>query len=180
MKNIIMDSTAIERVLKRIAHEIIERHTAVPISLIGIRTGGVFISKRLAGYIQSYEQIPVQTGTLDITLYRDDVALRSGRAIVKATEVNFKVDGASLILVDDVLFTGRTIRAAMDAVMDLGRPAVIQLAVLVDRGHRELPIKADYIGKNVPTAFDDEIKVVFKENGNNEDNVYFIKKGDEI
>jgi pyrimidine operon attenuation protein / uracil phosphoribosyltransferase len=178
MKNIIMDSTAIERALKRIAHEIIERHTTIPISLIGIRTGGVFISNRLADYIKTYERIPVRTGVLDITLYRDDVALRSGRAIVKATEIDFKVDGASVILIDDVLFTGRTIRAAMDAVMDLGRPAVVQLAVLVDRGHRELPIKADYIGKNVPTAVDEEIKVVFKENGNNEDNVYLIKKGE--
>lgn len=178
MKNIIMDSTAIERALKRVAHEIIERHTTIPISLIGIRTGGVFISNRLADYIRSYERIPVRTGVLDITLYRDDVALRSGRAIVKATEIDFKVDGASIILVDDVLFTGRTIRAAMDAVMDLGRPAVVQLAVLVDRGHRELPIKADYIGKNVPTAADEEVKVVFKESGNSEDNVYLIKKGE--
>ncbi len=176
MKNKIMDATAIQRALKRIAHEIIEKHTSVPIYLIGIRTGGVPIAERLAEYISSYERIPVQTGTLDITLYRDDAAMRTGRAIVKATEIKFPVDGAYIILVDDVLFTGRTVRAAMDAVIDLGRPKVIQLVVLIDRGHRELPIRADYIGKNVPTSVDDEIKVVLRESSGNEDAVYSIKK----
>ncbi len=178
MKNVIMDAPAIERALKRIAHEIIEKHTTAPASLIGIRTAGVFIASRLAEYIKQYGQIPVQTATLDITLYRDDVAMGTGRAIVRATQINFPVDGASIILIDDVLFTGRTIRAAMDAVIDLGRPKVIQLAVLVDRGHRELPIKADYTGKNIPTTDDDEIKVVLTESGSNEDAVYLIKKGD--
>jgi pyrimidine operon attenuation protein/uracil phosphoribosyltransferase len=178
MKNAIMDATAIERALKRIAHEIIEKHTAVPINLIGIRTTGVFIASRIEEYIKLYGQIPVQTGVLDITLYRDDVAMGTGRAIVRATEINFPVDNAFIILVDDVLFTGRTIRAAMDAVIDLGRPKVIQLAVLIDRGHRELPIKSDYTGKNIPTADDDEIKVVLKESGSNEDAVYLRKKGD--
>ncbi len=179
MKSIIMDATAIERALKRIAHEIIEKHTTVPINLIGIRTAGVFIASRLAEYIKLYGQIPVQTATLDITLYRDDVAMGTGRAIVRATEIHFPVDNAFIILVDDVLFTGRTIRAAMDAVIDLGRPKVVQLAVLIDRGHRELPIKSDYTGKNIPTADDDEIKVVLTESGSiNEDAVYLIKKGD--
>ncbi len=178
MKNKIMDAMAIERALKRIAHEIIEKHTAVPITIIGIRTAGVFIASRLAGYIRQFGQIPVQTGILDITLYRDDTALRTGRAIVRATEIQFPVDGAFVILADDVLFTGRTIRAAMDAVMDLGRPRSIQLAVLIDRGHRELPIKADYTGKNVPTADGDAIKVVLAESGSGEDAVYVMKKGE--
>ncbi len=178
MKNIIMDATAIERALKRIAHEIIEKHASVPIYLIGIRTGGVFLAKRLSEYIRSYGQIPVLNGTLDITLYRDDVAMRTGRAIVKATEIKFPVGESYIVLVDDVLFTGRTIRAAMDAVIDLGRPQVIQLAVLIDRGHRELPIKADYIGKNVPTSADDQIKVVLRESGSSDDAVYLIRKGD--
>lgn len=177
MKSIVMDAASIERACKRIAHEILERHTDVPLYLIGIRTGGVFIAKRLSDFIRSYEQIPVLNGTLDITLYRDDAALRTGRAIVKATEIKFPVDDSSIILVDDVLFTGRTVRAAMDAVIDLGRPRTIQLAVLIDRGHRELPIKADYTGKNVPTAPADEIKVSLQESGSREDAVYLIQKG---
>ncbi len=178
MKNTVMDATAIERALKRIAHEIIEKHTAVPISIVGIRTAGVFIASRLAGYISQFGQIPVQTGILDITLYRDDTALGTGRAIVRATQIPFSVDRAFIILVDDVLFTGRTVRAAMDAVMDMGRPKTIQLAVLIDRGHRELPIKADYIGKNVPTADHDAIKVVLTESGSGEDAVYLLQKGE--
>ena len=178
MKSVIMDTTAIERALKRIAHEIIEKHTSVPVSLIGIRTAGVFIASRLAEYIGQFGQIPVQTAILDITLYRDDAAQGAGRAIVRATEIHFLVDNAFIILVDDVLFTGRTVRAAMDAVIDLGRPKVIQLAVLVDRGHRELPIKADYTGKNIPTMDDDQIKVVLTESGSREDAVYLIRKGD--
>ena len=178
MKSVIMDTTAIERALKRIAHEIIEKHTSVPISLIGIRTAGVFIASRLAEYIGQFGQIPVQTAILDITLYRDDSAKGAGRAIVRATEIPFPVDNAFIILVDDVLFTGRTVRAAMDAVIDLGRPKVIQLAVLVDRGHRELPIKADYTGKNIPTMDDDQIKVVLTESGSREDAVYLLRKGD--
>ena len=178
MKSVIMDTTAIERALKRIAHEIIEKHTSVPVSLIGIRTAGVFIASRLAEYIGQFGQIPVQTAILDITLYRDDAAKGAGRAIVRATEIHFPVDNAFIILVDDVLFTGRTVRAAMDAVIDLGRPKVIQLAVLVDRGHRELPIKADYTGKNIPTTDDDQIKVVLTESGSKEDAVYLMRKGD--
>ncbi|MGB9734745.1 MAG: bifunctional pyr operon transcriptional regulator/uracil phosphoribosyltransferase PyrR [bacterium] len=177
MKNKIMDAVGIERALKRIAHEIIERHVSVPVRLVGIRTAGVFIASRLAGYIKEYGKLPVETGALDITLYRDDVAMKIGKAIVRSTEIDFPVEGAYIILVDDVLFTGRTIRAAMDAIIDLGRPKVIQLAVLVDRGHREFPIKADFIGKNVPTAEDDQIKVVLKEGDSNEDAVFLIKKG---
>lgn len=178
MKNEIIDALGIERALKRIAHEIIERHVAVPIGLVGIRTAGVFIASRLAEYVREYGRLPVETGTLDITLYRDDVAMKLGKAIVRSTEINFSVEGAYIILVDDVLFTGRTVRSAMDAIIDLGRPRVIQLAVLIDRGHRELPIKADYVGKNVPTADDDQIKVVMKESGSEKDAVYLIKKGD--
>jgi pyrimidine operon attenuation protein/uracil phosphoribosyltransferase len=176
MKSVIMDALAIERALKRIAHEIIERHVSVPVKLIGIRTAGVFIASRLAEYIKQYSDLPVQTGILDITLYRDDVAMKIGKAIVRATEIPFSIDGAYIILVDDVLFTGRTVRAAMDAIIDLGRPRVIQLAVLIDRGHRELPIRPDYVGKNIPTAEYDQVKVVMKESGSKEDGVYLIKK----
>ncbi|MCL4479349.1 MAG: bifunctional pyr operon transcriptional regulator/uracil phosphoribosyltransferase PyrR [Deltaproteobacteria bacterium] len=177
MKNLVMDVKMIERALKRIAHEIIELHTSIPICFVGVRTNGVFIANRLAAYVKSYESIPVKLGTLDITLYRDDIAMKAGRAILKSTEIDFPVDNAFIILVDDVLFTGRTIRAAMDAIIDLGRPKVIQLAILVDRGHRELPIRADYAGKNVPTSVDDEIKVEFKEGEHDEDAVYLIEKG---
>ncbi len=163
----IADSHDFERTLTRLAHEILERNQgAETIALVGIRTRGEFLAKRLATIIQEIEKKQLQIGFLDITLYRDD--LREPREardqpVLKGTAIPFDVAGKNVILVDDVLFTGRTIRAALDELIDLGRPASIQLAVMVDRGHRELPIKADFVGKNVPTSIRQEVKVLMKE-----------------
>lgn len=152
-KNIIMDSAAVDRSLTRIAHEIIEKNKGIrDLALIGIRTRGVPLAERLADKIQNIEGSKVPVGRLDITLYRDDLTTLSDQPVLHGTDVNFDVAGKKIILVDDVLYTGRTVRAALDAIIDIGRPYSIQLAVLVDRGHRELPIRADFVGKNVPTA----------------------------
>ncbi len=156
----IISAEEIRRALMRIAHEIIERNAgAEGLVLVGVRTRGVPLAERLAQMIAEIEGQQVPVGALDITLYRDDVAMRADHPIVRRTEIPASVDGKSVVLVDDVLYTGRTVRAAMDALMDLGRPHHIQLAVLVDRGHRELPIRADFVGKNVPTAREEEIIV---------------------
>jgi len=155
----IMTAQEMRRALTRIAHEILEHNGgAKDLVLVGIRTRGVPLAHRLAELIKSFEGIDVPVGTLDITLYRDDVHLR-GPLTLEATDLPVSVTGYRVVLVDDVLFTGRTARAAMDAVMDLGRPTNIQLAALVDRGHRELPIRADYIGKNIPSSLSEEIQV---------------------
>lgn len=152
-KSTIMSAADIDRALKRIAHEIIERNKgAENLALVGIHTRGVPLAERLAGLIEEYGGSAPQVGKLDITLYRDDLTEIALQPIVKRTEVDFDVHGVRVILVDDVLYTGRTARAALDALIDMGRPASIQYAVLVDRGHRELPIRADYVGKNVPTS----------------------------
>lgn len=152
-KNRIIDQDGIRRALTRIAHEIIERNKGTNnLVLIGIRRRGVPLARRLAGIIKEIEGSKMPVGILDITLYRDDLSTLGYQPIVRQTEVNFSIEEKKVVLVDDVLYTGRTIRAAMDAIMDLGRPQNIQLAVLIDRGHRELPIRADYVGKNVPTA----------------------------
>jgi pyrimidine operon attenuation protein/uracil phosphoribosyltransferase len=146
--------------LIRIAHEIIEKNKGIEgLCLIGIRNRGVYLAQRLAAYIKNIEGADVLTGALDITLYRDDLALASGQPLVRKTEIDFDINGKNLILVDDVLYTGRTIRAALDALIDFGRPKSIQLAVLIDRGHRELPIRADYAGKNIPTSKDEAVEV---------------------
>lgn len=156
----IMDEAGMKRSLVRIAHEIIERNKGVQnMVLIGIRRRGVPLARRLGSFIEEFEGTTVPEGSLDITLYRDDLTLRHDRPMVHRTEVPGDITGKTVVLVDDVLFTGRTIRAAMDALMDLGRPASIQLAVLVDRGHRELPIRPDYVGKNVPTARQEVVEV---------------------
>jgi pyrimidine operon attenuation protein/uracil phosphoribosyltransferase len=156
----IMDEPAIDRALTRIAHEIIEKHGGVEgIALVGIRTRGVPLARRLGERIKKIEGTEVPVGILDINLYRDDLTTIADHPVLRKTEIPFKVDGKKVILVDDVLFTGRTVRAAMDGIIDLGRPKMIQLAVLVDRGHRELPIRADFVGKNVPTSLDEEIVV---------------------
>ncbi len=153
IKATIMDAAAISRALRRIAHEIVEKNSGTSdVVLIGIRRRGVPLSARLAAMIKESEGEAVPTGVLDITLYRDDLATRLDQPLVRGTEVPFSIDGKHAVLVDDVLYTGRTTRAAMDALMDLGRPATIQLAVLVDRGHRELPVRANYVGKNAPTS----------------------------
>lgn len=160
----IMDEISMDRALTRIAHEILERNHGVDaLALVGILRRGVPLAKRIADKIQRIEGTGVPVGVLDITFYRDDLSLLSDQPVVRGSVVPFDVSGRTLVLVDDVLFTGRTARAAMDAVMDIGRPARIQLAVLVDRGHRELPIHADFIGKNVPTARQERIFVSVRE-----------------
>ncbi|MEW6543648.1 MAG: bifunctional pyr operon transcriptional regulator/uracil phosphoribosyltransferase PyrR [Nitrospirota bacterium] len=165
-EKLIMDASEVARALTRIAHEILERNKGVSdLALVGIRTGGVHLAHRLAKRIQSIEGGSVPIGELDITLYRDDLSLRRDQPLLRKTTIPFNVSDLKVVLVDDVLFTGRTIRAAMDGLMDLGRPAEIQLAVLVDRGHRQLPIKATYIGKNIPTAREEQVQVFLEEEG---------------
>jgi len=159
---ILMDSERISRSLTRIAHEIVERNRGVgDLALVGVRTRGVPIARRLAGSLREITGVEVATGALDITLYRDDLMKTAvgPQPIVRRTEIPFSIDDRHIVLVDDVLYTGRTIRAALDALIDFGRPKTIQLVVLVDRGHRELPIKADYVGKNVPTSRRETIHV---------------------
>lgn len=156
----ILDQDAINRAITRIAHEIIEKNKGVKdLCLVGIRNRGVYIAQRLAQSIQKIENQLVAVGALDITLYRDDLALSSGQPLVRKTEIDFDINKINVILVDDVLYTGRTIRAALDALIDFGRPQSIQLAVLVDRGHRELPIRADFVGKNIPTSLKENVEV---------------------
>jgi pyrimidine operon attenuation protein/uracil phosphoribosyltransferase len=163
---VVLDGDAIERTLSRIAHEIIEQADDLDrIALVGIHTRGVPLAQRLRRLIEERAQTEVQLGTLDITFYRDDVHVRGGEApihaqpVVRATSLDFPLDGTTCILVDDVLYTGRTIRAAIEALFDYGRPEKVQLAVLADRGHRELPIRPDYVGKNLPTARGERVTV---------------------
>ena len=159
-KKIIMTPEDIRRTLARIAHETIERNKAIEhLILVGMRTRGVPLAKRLAANIEDFEGLKIPVGALDITPYRDDLASLNRQPLVKRTDIPANIDGKSIVLVDDVLYTGRSTRAAMDALTDLGRPQSIQLAVLVDRGHRELPIRADYVGKNIPSSRDEEIQV---------------------
>lgn len=172
----IMDQAGIRRALTRIAHEIIERNKGTEnLALIGIRRRGVPLAERLAERIREIEGSFVPVGILDITLYRDDLTTLAHQPVVHETRVSFSVKGKKIVLVDDVLFTGRTIRAALDAIIDLGRPRVIQLAALVDRGHRELPIRADYVGKNVPTSGKEVVSVRLLEI-DGEDNVFILEK----
>ncbi len=163
-KSQIMDKAQMERSLQRMAHEIIEQNRGLEkIRLVGIRSRGVPIAERLSSYLKliSNQEIPV--GILDITLYRDDLSTISHQPVIKGSALGFDIEDAVVVLVDDVLYTGRTVRAAIDALMDFGRPKQIQLAVLIDRGHRELPIKADYVGKNVPTSKEEIIKVALED-----------------
>ncbi len=163
-QRVVMDAQAIDRALKRIAHEIVERNGgAGNLVLLGIRSRGEFLVQRLKTLIGSIDGAEPPTGVIDITLYRDDLSRSLQRPAVKGTHVPFAVDDRDLILVDDVLYTGRTIRAALDAVTDLGRPQSVQLVVLVDRGHRELPIRADYVGKNLPTSRGESVQVRLRE-----------------
>ena len=160
----VVDSQGFQRTLRRLAHEIIERNKgSETIALVGIRTRGEFLARRLAAAIGEIEHRDVALGFLDITLYRDDLREMQGAPLLKGTAILFDVTGRDLVLVDDVLYTGRTVRAALAALIDLGRPSTIQLAVFVDRGHRELPIKADYVGKNIPTAHGEEVRVLMTE-----------------
>ena len=165
-ERVLLDAEALDRTLHRIAHEIIERNPELgQVALVGIHTRGVPLAQRLRRLIEDFSGSEVELGTVDITFYRDDVSVRGGDAplhpqpLVRSTRLDFPLEGKTCILVDDVLYTGRTIRAAIEALFDYGRPARVQLAVLVDRGHRELPIRPDYVGKNLPTARDERIQV---------------------
>src|SRR6516164_3092013 len=160
----VLDAEEIRRALTRIAHEILERtHGGEGIVLLGIPTRGVYLARRLSARIGEFEGDPVPVGSLDVTMHRDDLRLRPARALQRTEVPSAGVDGKTVVLVDDVLFSGRTIRAALDALNDLGRPRAVQLAVLVDRGHRELPIRADYVGKNLPTAHREVVRVLLDE-----------------
>jgi len=163
---VVMDEERIKRTLTRIAHEISERNKGLnELALIGIRTRGVHIAQRIAQTLYEISGSETPTGALDITLYRDDLMRHAvgPQPLVRKTEIPFSIDDRNILLVDDVLYTGRTVRAAFDALIDFGRPRSIQLVVLVDRGHRELPIKADYVGKNLPTALDESVQVHLQE-----------------
>jgi pyrimidine operon attenuation protein / uracil phosphoribosyltransferase len=174
--NIILDAADIDRKLQRITREILEEHQGVKnLTLIGIQTRGVYLAKRIQSSINEIEGIQIPTGEMDITLYRDDWTRISLNPVVKTTNISFSVDGKQVILVDDVLFTGRTTRAAMDALIDFGRPDRIELAVLLDRGHRELPIQANYVGKFIETRRSETVNVLLREH-DGEDKVVIEKK----
>jgi pyrimidine operon attenuation protein/uracil phosphoribosyltransferase len=159
----VLDESALDRALTRIAHEILERNAgARDLAFVGLRTRGVTLAHRLAQKIARIDGVQLPVGTLDISLYRDDLGMR-GASVVRGTDIPFSIKAKTVILVDDVLFTGRTIRAALDAIIDLGRPTMVQLAVLVDRGHRELPIRPDYVGKNLPTSRRESVAVRLRE-----------------
>jgi pyrimidine operon attenuation protein/uracil phosphoribosyltransferase len=173
---VILNATAIQRTLTRVAHEITERNEASSeVVLVGIQRGGVPLAQRLSAILSTIWQQPVPTGSLDVSMHRDDLDQRAAPKI-QPTVIPFDVTGKTVVLVDDVLFSGRTIRAAMDALNDFGRPKEIQLAVLIDRGHRELPIKADFVGKNVPTAREEKVSMRLTEAGAKEDEVVLEKK----
>ncbi len=162
----LMNKKDIDRAVTRMAHEILEKNKGMEkLCLVGIQRGGVFLAQRLAAKIKQIEKKEIPVGLLDIALYRDDLNIRKDQPMVRRTEILCEVTDLKIVLVDDVLFTGRSIRAAMDALMDIGRPSLIQLAVLIDRGHRELPIKADYVGKNIPTSLSETVVVQFEEEG---------------
>jgi len=160
----VMSTDDMRRAITRMAHEILERNGGLEgLAVIGIQTRGVFVAKRLANAIEEIEQAPLPVGVLDITLYRDDLQTIAEQPVVNESNIPFDIQGRTLVLADDVLFTGRTVRAALDEIIDFGRPRSVQLAVMVDRGHRELPIRADYVGKNVPTSEREVIAVRMQE-----------------
>jgi pyrimidine operon attenuation protein/uracil phosphoribosyltransferase len=173
----VMDAEAIRRALGRIAHEIIERNPRLEkVVLAGIPSRGVEIARRIASFIHEIEKVDVETGVIDVAMHRDDVGTRAELPVVRTSKLPMPLEDRSVVIVDDVLFTGRTVRAAMDAINSFGRPARIQLAVLVDRGHRELPIRPDYIGKNLPTATREQIQVRLQETDNEPDAVWLEKE----
>ena len=172
----ILSTDDIRRAITRIAHEVAERNEGVRnVVLVGVRRRGVPLAHRIAAALADFEGERVPVGTLDITLYRDDLGLRGPAPIVRSTNLPGDINGRVVVLVDDVLYTGRTVRAALDALADFGRPARIQLAVLIDRGHRELPIRADFVGKNVPTASDERIETRLSEVDSGEDGVFIVR-----
>jgi len=175
--DVILDEAKINRALTRIAHEILEHNSgAETVAIVGILTRGAHLAKRIAAIIEKLEGVKVPVGLMDISLYRDDVHSKLDQPLVQRTDILFEVSNKNIVLVDDVLFTGRTIRAALDQIIDFGRPRTIQLAVLIDRGHRELPIKADYVGANIPTSKSDQVVLEVKEK-EGVDRVYVIKNG---
>jgi pyrimidine operon attenuation protein/uracil phosphoribosyltransferase len=160
----VMDAAAIEKALRRVAHEIIERNSDVhAVILAGIPSRGVEIARRIAEFVRQIQKIDIDTGVIDVSMHRDDVGTRRELPVVRESQLPLPLQGRTVVIVDDVLFTGRTVRAAMDAISSFGRPARIQLAVLIDRGHRELPIRADYVGKNVPTAPEQDVQLRLKQ-----------------
>jgi len=162
VKNV-LDADGVKRAITRISHEIVESNRGVKnLALVGIRTGGVVLARLIAEKIMEIESATIPLGVIDITLYRDDLSVGTHHPMLRSTDIDFSIDEKVIVLVDDVLYTGRTIRAGLSALMDFGRPSMIKLAVLVDRGHRELPIRADFVGKNIPTSKDDVIKVRFE------------------
>ncbi|OGW34862.1 MAG: bifunctional pyr operon transcriptional regulator/uracil phosphoribosyltransferase [Nitrospirae bacterium GWD2_57_9] len=165
-KAFILDKTGIDRAMTRIAHEILEKNKGGrELVLVGIQRGGVHLARRLAKKINEIEGLEPPVGILDITMYRDDLATRKSQPVPQTTSIPFDIQDKVMVLVDDVIFTGRTIRAALNSIMDYGRPRRIQLAVLVDRGHRELPVRADYVGKNLPTSSKEKVEVMLTEDG---------------
>ncbi len=173
----VMDAEAMRRALRRVAHEIIERNPQLEkVVLAGVPSRGVEIARRIAAFIREIENINVQTGVIDVAMHRDDVGTRPELPVVRASELPLPLEGRTVVIVDDVLYTGRTVRAAMDAISSFGRPARIQLAVLIDRGHRELPIRPDYVGKNLPTATGEQIQVRLQETDNEPDAVWLEKE----
>jgi len=175
----LLNKKDIERILSRMAHELIEKNKGTEnLYIVGIQRGGAHLAKRISARIKTIEGIDIPVGSLDISLYRDDLGIRKEHPVVRKTNIPWDLTDKKIILVDDVLFTGRSIRAAMDALMDFGRPSLIQLAVLLDRGHRELPIRADYAGKNIPTSRGENIEVRLEEDGR-EDGVYLVSSGED-
>jgi pyrimidine operon attenuation protein/uracil phosphoribosyltransferase len=173
----VMDAAAVRKALRRVAHEIIERNADLSaVVLAGIPSRGVEIAQRVGGYIHDIENIDIDTGVIDVAMHRDDVGTRAELPVVRASNLPLPLEGRTVIIVDDVLFTGRTVRAAMDAISSFGRPARIQLAALIDRGHRELPIRADYVGKNLPTSIDDDVQVRLLETDHEPDAVRLGKR----
>ncbi len=172
----ILSESDIKRIVTRLAHEIVERNRGSEnLVIVGIRTRGAYLATRISQTIRDIEGKEIPTGFLDITLYRDDFRTRLKQPSVEVTNIPFKIDDMTIVLVDDVLYTGRTIRSALDALMDFGRPALIYLAVLVDRGHRELPIRPDFVGKNIPTSIGEEVRVLIKE-VDQEDKVLLVEE----
>ena len=164
VKSVLVDAAGFNRTITRLAHEIIERNRGTErLGLVGMQTRGVFLAQRLAKKIEEIEKIALPVGVLDVTMYRDDYRTTLKQPAVQVTAIPFDLYDMNVVLVDDVLYTGRTVRAALDALMDFGRPRRIQLAVLVDRGHRELPVKPDFVGKNVPTSINEEVRVQMQE-----------------
>ena len=176
VKSKIIDAEGFDRILTRMAHEILEKNKGSKnLVLMGMRTRGEFLAKRIGQKIKQIDSADLPFGVLDVTLYRDDFRTRLKQPEVSVSDITFDINEKDIILIDDVLYTGRTVRSAMNAIMDMGRPSSIQLCILVDRGHRELPIRADYVGKNIPTSYNEEIKVKMNEH-DGEDAIYIIEQ----